>query len=155
MLSRADLQALIERVEEATGPDRELDVDIAWAIEPDRYRSAYWNGRLGKPGTTLPLKLDGLERTSVRSNCPALTASVDAALALLGRVLPGWSIQLYRHPDGAFATLYRLGEVASILDGAVERYVATPYFESIQICDAHLPLAIIAATLRAMQQENE
>lgn len=155
MPNRADLQALIERVEKATGPDRELDVDIVWAIEPDRYRSAYWNGRLGKPGTTLPLKLDGLGRTSVRSNCPALTASVDAALAFMERVLPGWSIQLYRHPDGAYATLYRLGEMASILNGTVERHVITPYYESIRICDAHLQLAIVAATLRAVQQENE
>ena len=81
---------LIERVKAAKGSDRDLDVDIAWAIEPSRYAAAYWNGRVGRPGTTLPKKIDGLGRLSVRGNCPAFSGSIDAALALVDRLLPGW-----------------------------------------------------------------
>lgn len=93
-----DIGELLERVKAARGGDRELDVDIAWAIEPERYGGAYWNGRTGKPGSTLPLKLDGMGRLSVRINCPSFTASIDAALALVERVLrpehPGMTIEL-------------------------------------------------------------
>jgi hypothetical protein len=34
-MSRADLTALIARVEAATGPDRELDAEITWAAYPE------------------------------------------------------------------------------------------------------------------------
>lgn len=60
-----DLTALAERLRAATGPDRELDYTILSALFP---REAYETGTL---------------------NTPPLTASVDASLGLVERVLPG------------------------------------------------------------------
>lgn len=58
---------LIERVRNATGPDREIDWDVDEALTgevPDFH------------------------------GCPRYTASIDAALALVERVLPGWQIAM-------------------------------------------------------------
>lgn len=60
------LRDLLERVERATGPDRELDRAIWKACGID-YRQS----------VTQPV-----------------TSSVDAALTLIGRVLPGWRVLL-------------------------------------------------------------
>lgn len=82
---RADLKELLERVEKAEGPDRELDVLIAQAI--------------AKPTTMLNgLTFDGAvaaypnDLAGIAQNwpVPTYTASLDAALALVERVLPGW-----------------------------------------------------------------
>ena len=132
------LDGLIERVERCTAPDRGLDVDIAWTLEPTRYGAAYWNGRTGLPGTTLPKKLDGLGALSVQRNCPALTASTDAALALLGRKLPGWSWKLV-HEGGRYTFLLR--------DAPRLEIVAPAWVHSRE----QPALAIILATLRALQ----
>ncbi len=66
-----DLSALIERVEAAEGPDRDLDYDIADAV-------------LGsvKP----PLR---------RGHCEKYTASADAALTV---VPDGWGFTIVHHP---------------------------------------------------------
>lgn len=90
----ADLAALQKRVREATGPDRELDYDL-WA-EVDQHgrncvsetqhllmpwpewRNIHWKdpprSTYGEP-----------------DNHQAYTGLIDAAVALVERVLPGWS----------------------------------------------------------------
>lgn len=81
----ADLQA---RVEAATGPDRELDGAIEVAI---RWLEA---GRVGlKPEHRAPWKSDkfgSVFDVSVSYAAQPFTRSIDAAIALVGRVLPGW-----------------------------------------------------------------
>jgi hypothetical protein len=57
-----DLSQLLSRVEEAQGPNYELEVDIARALEPERL------ARNSKP--------------------PPYTASLDSALALVERAVP-------------------------------------------------------------------
>lgn len=83
------LRDLLERVERATGPDRELDAAICrltgyTSEQPD--------------GSWLDTFKGGYRHTL---NPPALTASVDADLALIGAVLPGWRIELL-FVDGAW-----------------------------------------------------
>lgn len=91
---QGDLTSLIERVEKATGPDRELDAAIEVAMlgtthMPDDliyYKTttradhclpgAYW--RVSRSGEYL--------RTSEK-----YTSSLDAALALVEEKLPGWT----------------------------------------------------------------
>ena len=76
------LSALLERVEACQGPDRALDAAICRLT---RYTSE-------QPDGTWLDTFEGGYRHTI--NPPALTASVDAALALIGRVLPGWLVSI-------------------------------------------------------------
>lgn len=90
------IEELIERLEKAAGPDRELDVAIAVAIdgyvlekrERDRklwlYREESGPRYYGRKDPEY----------GVSGEYPRLTSSIDAAVALCVRVLPGmyWSI---------------------------------------------------------------
>lgn len=86
---------VIERLEKADGPDRELDMLIFEAS--------------GKPLPTkmleqrLKLEWDSTERTylfpvgddmRVRYEHPRYTASLDAAISLVDRKLPGWRVDV-------------------------------------------------------------
>lgn len=82
----SDLRALLERVEAATGPDRELDGDICEAL-----------GLLPVGAFRLIDPIIGTARTGrfATGACtywiaPEITASLDAAVALIGNQLPGW-----------------------------------------------------------------
>lgn len=76
-----DLAALLERVEAASGPDRELDADITDLLNP---LGATW--RRNPPGEYVYTYVDKL---GWGKNPEPYTASLDAALALCERVLPG------------------------------------------------------------------
>lgn len=76
------IESLIERLEKATGPDRELDSDICRACG---------------------FKLYPFDRPSndTLAEAPRYTASLDAAVSLCERVLPGrdWTVRTRRaHP---------------------------------------------------------
>ena len=78
-MSLASLQELRERVRAATGPDRELDRKIIEALASMRERE------LGKDrGYDLFLARGG------DAEAPEITSSIDAVLALVEMVLPGW-----------------------------------------------------------------
>lgn len=81
-MTTSNLTPLLSRVEEATGPDRELDRDIAEHFYPEiltREHRVVVGGQFAWQHPTY-----GLTR------CEHYTASLDAALALCERVLPGW-----------------------------------------------------------------
>jgi hypothetical protein len=78
-------------VAEATGPDREIDAALAlhfgWTIYDDGMgRMDLWRDPDGKIGGGL---------------APSFSASLDAALALVERVLPGWMPTIRRRGIGA------------------------------------------------------
>lgn len=96
------LTDLLARVEAATGPDRELDGDIALAcgavVDPAERNlmgivtvPAWW---------TMPRA--SCAKWPHRTTPWPLTASIDSALALAERVLPGWAWML----RGSFAKLW-------------------------------------------------
>jgi hypothetical protein len=72
------LKSLLERVEKATGPDRELDLEIAnvagWRCDGD------W---LYTPSGAMAAFND--------DSPPRYTASLDASLSLVNEMLPGWT----------------------------------------------------------------
>lgn len=83
------LSSLIQRLEEATGPDRRLDGDIAqalgqvpsWCTYRSEQQPSLWND--GRPGLR------------AREWCaPHYTKSLDVSLSLLERCLPGEFIEL-------------------------------------------------------------
>lgn len=106
-LSPSDLR---ERVAAATGSDRELDADLWWRFD-ERSSEYYFNrGSMGLPQKrdhSKPMPV-GLGRCAVRAMAPAYTASVDAALALIERVLPDAKVFLVNWPGGDLAWAARL-----------------------------------------------
>lgn len=115
----ADLAELLERVKAATGPDRELDGDIAEAFGP------HWNGR-----------------DLTRGQAPAVTRSIDAAMALVERMLPGWRVQLFeRDPEDGGGWNARLKRRSPWDLVALDEVAPLP---------RTAPLALLAALLSAL-----
>ncbi|MFZ2252645.1 MAG: hypothetical protein WAW13_00555 [Minisyncoccia bacterium] len=83
---------IIDRLESATGPDRELDALACRLAAPkdwEKYRN--W---AAMPSGAPP---DIMDRDAVRW-VPAYTASLDDSLALVGEKLPGWRWEMAHHP---------------------------------------------------------
>jgi hypothetical protein len=97
---------LLVRVQLLTEPNRDLDGDLYWALERQRAEHTYWTGALGMP-RALPANFrpTGLGAASVRVMSPAYTASLDAALGLVERVLPGAEVEITNLYGVAMATL--------------------------------------------------
>ena len=152
-----DLLALIERVEKATGPDRDLDAAVfvavtgaaTWSYDDNCHidaliKSGAYRGDkqlhpdyAPNPRVTWRYRIGDADYGEV----PSLSASVDAALALLERVLPGAFWHMAKGKLRAGEPLYAF----QLLFGADE---VIGEAEHNDLC-----LAIIAATLRAMHQE--
>jgi hypothetical protein len=90
------MKSIVERLQQATGPDRDLDADIEIAL----FRTS-WVKAPKAPGeiaeTPQHFWPEGKLRFFTRSGtiAPAYTASFDAAMSLIGRVYPGasWTIK--------------------------------------------------------------
>ena len=99
---------LIERLEAGGGPGIVLEAEIFWTLERDRATTAFWRGAMGRPGS-LPEEFArlprGLGMASMEAASPNYTASLDAALALADRVLPGWVVQVAICPEKAWADI--------------------------------------------------
>ncbi|CAM5420968.1 hypothetical protein ATER59S_02395 [Aquamicrobium terrae] len=115
-----DLSTLIERVEALTGPSRDADYRIEKAIvRPGEFpASEIW------PPFMVGSKFD--------RSIPAYTASIDAAVALVERVLPGW---FWFKPERNKLGVYRLGE----------KYTGN---------HINLAIALVLATLRALHAQE-
>lgn len=87
------LSELIERVEKLEEPSREVDADIFQAFGGDEWRHAYLKVQepCGCPHE------QAVEYARERYS-PRYTASLDAAVALTERVLPGFGISIETHP---------------------------------------------------------
>ena len=121
------LEDLLERVKGLSGPDRETDAELAIALglPPEgafRIRGFTDEAAFG----TGPYSY---------WQCPTLTASLDAVVALCERVLPGWTFILdTRHCPRA--RMFPPGVVA--MPDPITEHGAT------------LPLALLAALLEAL-----
>lgn len=127
------LQELLERVKAATGPDRELDHTI----------EARMREHVGSMGFGIYKTADEWIPQAIKRNfnSPRYTASIDAALALTERVLPGAGY-MYQKPRAGWERRPGLHGYASIGFGEpLKAFTA----------DAPTaPLAILAATLTAL-----
>lgn len=132
MRDRATLLKLAADVEAADGPDRELDARV-WvalhggeiiALQPGYVQSGDWSA----VGFT-----------------QAYTDSVDAALALMADVLPGWGYTLIKGADGKDRGYH--GREAIITPPMLtdDEYATSA---------ATVPLAIVAAVLRAVADSS-
>jgi len=122
-----ELRALLERVEAATGPGRELEIDLCAALFGGSAEGIEEAKRSHRFRST---PLGGLQEP-FHSELRNYTASVDAALALVERKLAGWEWEA-----SFLVGLYRF-ELGDPLLGFVGESAAAP-------------LAILAALLKAL-----
>lgn len=142
----ADLNALLDLVRSATGPDREIDLALLHLWQPDhdalRTYDASYSVEI-RDGVFSVWKRDGGYSASIPF--PRLTASIDAALALTERLLPGWVVddlsqnsRLAGDPWGCQLGLYHGADPSKNMQA----------LSGHDFSDA--PLAILAATLQAL-----
>lgn len=95
-MNRADL---IDRLEKLTGPCRETD---AWIETEVRRLSAYAAGLNDEQRARwVIIGFKGeVDDGSVRYHSPEYTASIDAAVALVERCLPGWKRSIFEGHNG-------------------------------------------------------
>lgn len=125
---------LLERLEKATGPDRELDIAIAqllpidgWKVDDDGTAFAF--GDMGDGEGWFPV-----------GTCPPVTSSIDDALALARRVLPGWTVGgLHQGDNKLWTAELREGHATSY-----NRVVIEP-----RSGGTTLPLAVCISVLKA------
>ena len=171
-----DLQGLIERLEKAEGPDRGIDRAIAFHVlgegvekerklyaeigdamwvpdarglspydraRGDTIRSEWQKGSRGQRGRYVDVRRYSCDGPRPLTDCKPLTASIDAAVAFAERVLPGCWYQIakgkLRDAEPLFGAL--------ILFGSDEVLGAGEHPTS-------LPIAILIATLRALQAQG-
>lgn len=134
-----DLQSLLTRLEEAEGPSEALDVDLTIAF-------GLWSPPTGsKQDLLFPARFN---RGQFSARCPhkAYTRSLDAALALVERVLPGWTIaNIGQQDDGSWWAELREGFTTSYGAVATSDTRARPKIAS---------LALLSALLRAKLSEG-
>jgi hypothetical protein len=141
-MSRANLTALIERVEAARGPDQELDAESATAAGwRDVHRAAHL-AELGQ-GRLLGWPPEG---SGAWAFVPAFTASLDAAATL---VPEGWAWDVRRmYPGGSVHGAHHTGEAH--LDRWSDRDFRTEGAKAfVRVTAATPALALTAAALRA------
>jgi len=122
------LEALLRRVKKADGPDRELDLAIAVALVPDVLVSIHDR----ETGTNKP------------HTYWQYTASIDAAIALMQQVLPGWNWSVMsQRPRGKPMAIARIGRM---IGDDVEGFDAV---------HDQVPLAILSALLRTLIAQSK
>ena len=122
-----NLEQLLDRVVKATGADREIDLAISILFPPhgearkvsNALAGTYWYDNEFSSGSRL---------------ATGYTSSVDADIALIERVLPGWQINMHHYGEGS-----TIAE-ASIGNRATAKPINAPT----------LPLALVAAALSAL-----
>ncbi len=147
----ADLRGLIERCEKATEPDRELDGDLHEMAYGEWLRKHGYvsQGETGYFSPTPPVQGAGHVRAPEH-----YTDSVDAALALVEKMRPGYrwgvssvAIKIGAYPDGK--TAYGEGFRAHVTKNSPLRPMPST-------ADAPTPaLAIILALLRSLDTDNK
>ena len=132
-----EVRALIERLEKLTEPDREMDCLIAvecggFILEYEKWRGARY----------VRIEADGTHNHPGQAGdmlVPRFTASIDAAVALVGRVLPGWKWGVHFHNKNP-----------SLRRGYVVE--ASPFRPMPLFGDSPCPaIALVLATLRAIE----
>lgn len=144
-----DLSSLISRVEKATGPDRELDARI-WAyfagVKYVSHNAPYGDvhGRTQVEYTVPPM------RTRVVTNLPRtphaepVTTSVDAAISLAERVLPGWGWGITHGSEKA----------EDVQGNVFPKAIPFPAHLDCYGYHAIPAIALVLATLRALQSKG-
>lgn len=129
----SDLSSLIARLEKAEGSDGQLDADVAEAsrIVPAGYERAIVHGK------AQPYFWHREDRKAAYWSMP-VTSSIDAAVSLAERVLPRWRYAIERRAGGMCLAWVTEEDDAPCIPAM----------------HPHSALALVLATLRALQQKG-
>lgn len=137
MTDREQLTALLGQVKAATGADRALDCQIAFVtnFEDDGMPRPFRDYcEIYELDWSAIAEQANSYQSILSRILPNYTASIDAALALTERVLPGAMKRIFDNPD----------------DGSVRAQIVTKSVVSVRGDHDTWPLAILAATLSAL-----
>lgn len=146
------LAELLERVEKATGPDRELDALIAiatkWKPLGDIQHWIHdWQHGFCIGEAEGFVYLDKAPTPDTKWRAPSYTASIDVVLALVERVLPEWTVaRIGQSDDKSWSCELRQGHLTSYSDVAL----GGSFFNG----KLTAPLSILAALLRALAAKS-
>lgn len=135
---------LITKLESATGPSRELDGEIH-------------NGLHGTQYLRSTASVTGFFTSETDNGCPSVdhyTASIDAAVALVERVLPGWHWTISNN-NRRFTDQEWKGPWASISSDEFNNDISghdDDYFDAFAPTPA---LALVIAALRALSPKEQ
>ncbi len=133
-----DLDGLIEKIEGLDGPDRDVDAEICIALQYGGENSEGASNVRTDPDWEgdLIFEIEGDTQPECCNPIPALTSSLDAAIALVERVLPEqwWNI---------------LREAIELLGWM------SAYNKSLDIKPVDLSRFVIVALLRALQSQEK
>ncbi len=133
-LPMSDLASLLEQVRSAKGADRELDWHVADATGHESFNTTI-------QGMWQPYMTGSRADKAV----PAYTASIDAALALVDRKLPGWSWKVVGEPAATnphCAVIRNAGKLSDVAPASVASHRTAP-------------LAILLALLTALITQGD
>lgn len=138
-----DLTSLIEKLEKAEGASRGLDAEISAVVEPHLFDAPGFTPIRPIPNFRYDsgenvIRFEGGGLMDVRF-FPPVTSSIDAAVFLAERVLPGWRHAYEKRTNG---TCLAWADIADE-EPAVPTTAATP------------ALALVLATLRALQSRGD
>jgi hypothetical protein len=120
--SETSLKELLERVRKAEGPDRKIDLAVCEGLK----RPLLWGG-----------DIEGL-------GSQPYTASLDACLALMAEVLPGWHWYASCGPNGGHVEIDQNGD-----EGVTGRDYVSPGNRR------PLPLALLDCILQALLSQDQ
>jgi hypothetical protein len=145
------IEEVIAALENSTGPDHDLDADILEATGGCAHRETEYycieDGNDYDSGFTCKR----CHKDTYGERVPAFTASIDATLGLLERVLPGWRIENLSEWDAEI-----LRDQGPWMCDLVERRLE--FFDRKSAKCSHAPtaaLALVIATLRALSPKEQ
>jgi hypothetical protein len=148
-----NLTSLVEKLEKAEGPDTELDARI-WAhfagVKYTGHNKPYGDvhGRTQVEFTVPPKRTsivtnDGSFAKGPYRHAEPVTSSIDAAVSLAARVLPGWCMDADLLAPPPLPTKF-----------IVRAYHQNGQWSAVRAECVSAPLAICLVTLRALQQKG-
>lgn len=161
-IQSADLSGIIERLEKADQPDRGIDAEISAALEPHLFDAPGFTPIRPIPNFRYDpseniIRFEGGGLMDVRF-FPPVTASVDAAIDLAGRVLPGCDISASDiHGDFRQAGEHRhaVDVMADLQWRTYDAYPEPVYSINGSATAPTRALAIVLAVLRALKSKGE
>lgn len=152
-MSERDLSELLSRVEGAEGADRDLDWTMAQAFDQDlagRVLITYEGSKAACIANGLWPKRKGACWRDALFSVPHYTASLDAAVGLVEKMLPEMNVSVTRHSDGRGACEMWVW-VSNLFDDTRALNEANGHESRHQNVGAATPaLALIAALLKAL-----